>query len=291
MPRPLRIHVPGAFYHVTLRGNHRQDIFFCDEHRRWLDKIVAEAIERFGARIHGFCWMTNHIHLLIQVGDAPLGRVMLRIASVYARRVQLHLATTGHLFERRYHAILVDADEYLLTLLRYIHANPVRAKMVESASQYLWSSHHDYAGASVRDWVTTDFALGLLHRDPPTAKGMYRDWLAEQERGGDPEPFAELNANDPRVLGNDDFVAHILGESWRPRLGRTLEHVVAEACEQHQVTIDALRAPGANRLHARVRAWIAQQCVRYRIASVSAVARYFERDESTLREGMRRHFF
>lgn len=73
MPRKPRIHVPDAFYHVTLRGNHRHDIFFCEHHRDWLDDIVAEAIQRFSARVHAYCWMTNHIHLLVQVGRCAAG--------------------------------------------------------------------------------------------------------------------------------------------------------------------------------------------------------------------------
>ncbi|MES1192275.1 MAG: transposase [Steroidobacter sp.] len=85
MPRKPRIHVPGAFYHVTLRGNHSQDIFFSPNDRWMLNQIVAEVLDRFHARLHAYCWMTNHVHLLIQVGDTPLGRLMLRIASRYAR--------------------------------------------------------------------------------------------------------------------------------------------------------------------------------------------------------------
>jgi putative transposase len=132
MPRPPRIHVPGAFYHVTLRGNHRQAIFFTAQDRHTLSALIEEVLERFGARLHAYCYMTNHIHALIQVGEAPLGRLMLRIAGRYARLTQKGLHTTGHLFEKRYYPVLVDADEYLLELLRYIHLNPVRARMVDS---------------------------------------------------------------------------------------------------------------------------------------------------------------
>jgi len=87
MRRP-RLHVPGGFYHVTLRGNHRQDIFFSDEDRFRLERYVATALEQVGARTHAYCWMTNHIHLLIQVADTPLGAFMQRIGTRYARAVQ-----------------------------------------------------------------------------------------------------------------------------------------------------------------------------------------------------------
>ena len=127
--RKPRLHIPAAFYHVTLRGNHRQDIFFTADDRILLNAIVAEVIAGYGARLHAYCWMTNHTHMLIQVGDVPLGRIMLRIASRYARQIQARFRTTGHLFERRYHAVLVDVDSYLLELLRYIHLNPIRAQV------------------------------------------------------------------------------------------------------------------------------------------------------------------
>ena len=149
MPRYPRLHVPGAFAHVTLRGNHRQDIFFSAADRELFNQLVGEVIECCGARLHAYCLMTNHVHLLIQVGDVPLGRIMLRIASRYARTIQQRFYTTGHLFERRYHSILVDADECLLELLRYIHLNPVRAGMVDNIAAYPWSSHHAYVGTRV----------------------------------------------------------------------------------------------------------------------------------------------
>ena len=95
MPRPLRIHVPGAFYHVTLRGNHRQDIFFSAADRRLMDEITGEVLERFAARLHAYCWMTNHVHMLVQPGDEPLGRLILRIAGRYARTVQGHKQLRG----------------------------------------------------------------------------------------------------------------------------------------------------------------------------------------------------
>ncbi|HEU4601450.1 MAG TPA: transposase, partial [Steroidobacteraceae bacterium] len=80
MPRAPRLHVPGALYHVTLRGNHRQNIFFCPADRQLMSELFAEVTERFGARLHAYCYMTNHIHVLIQVSDAPLGRIILRVA-------------------------------------------------------------------------------------------------------------------------------------------------------------------------------------------------------------------
>ncbi len=198
MPRHPRIHLPGAFYHVTLRGNHRQDIFFAAEDRRVLNNIVGEVLDRFGARLHAYCWMTNHVHLLMQVGDTPLGRLMLRIASRYARTLQARFHTTGHLFERRYHSVLVDANEYLLELLRYIHLNPVRAHIVTTPVDYHWSSHHAYLGIRAEPWVTTEFSLSMFHAERHAALQAYRHFIDSELSQPSPSPLQHRNPHDPR---------------------------------------------------------------------------------------------
>ena len=93
--------------------------------------------------------MSNHLHLALQVADAPLGPIVRRIAGVYARRIQQRLPTTGHLFERRYRSVLVDADTHLLRLVRYIHLNPLRAGLVADPADYPWSGHRAYLGLSL----------------------------------------------------------------------------------------------------------------------------------------------
>ena len=147
---------------MTLRGNHQRPIFLADRDRSLLNTIVARAIDNFDARLHAYCWMTNHLHLLLQVGVVPLSDPMRNIAAEFARAMQIKLQTTGHFFERRYHATLVDADAYLLELIRYIHLNPVRAGIVSYPSQYPWSSHHAYIGAREEPWVTTEFGLSMF---------------------------------------------------------------------------------------------------------------------------------
>ena len=101
MPRPSRVHVPDGFYHVVLRGNHREILFGSGADRQVLNDIVADVVRSHGARVHGFCWMSNHLHALLQVADSPLGKTMQRIAMRYARHRHKSLQTIGHLFERR----------------------------------------------------------------------------------------------------------------------------------------------------------------------------------------------
>lgn len=290
MPRQPRIHVPGAFYHVTLRGNHRQDIFFTPTDRQLLEGIIGEVIERFQARLHAYCWMTNHVHLLIQIGDVPLGRLILRIAGRYARTVQQRFHTTGHLFERRYHSILIDADEYLLKLLRYIHLNPVRACMVNAAADYIWSSHVNYLGLRAQSWVTTDFALRMFHAERELAVAAYRRFMEMEAGESSDSPSTLCNPNDSRILGSDQFLAKLLGRSWQPRSDKSLADLIDEACQQFSVSRQALVSASRHRHITHVRAWIAHQAVTLRVASLSEVARSFGRTEASLRESVKHHF-
>ena len=166
MPRQRRVHLPGGLYHAVLRGNHRCAIFAVSDDCLCFEDILSRALKRCGASLFAYCWMTNHVHLAVRIAEVPLGAVMGIVASRYARAKQRVLATTGHLFERRYRARLIDADRYLLALVRYIHFNPVRARMVAAPGDYRWSSHRP--GGVV----------------PPTAIGRWPCHASPAARGG-----------------------------------------------------------------------------------------------------------
>ena len=121
MARKSRIHYPGAVYHVILRGNGGQDIFFARQDRTRFYLLLQEGVERFGHRIHAFCCMTNHVHLAIQVAEIPLAKIMQNVSFRYTRHINNREKRIGHLFQGRYKALLIDADSYLLELVRYIH--------------------------------------------------------------------------------------------------------------------------------------------------------------------------
>lgn len=289
MARRLRLHVPGGFYHVTLRGNHRQPVFFAKADRDRLDDVVAEAIHRLAARIHAYCWMTNHIHLLVQISDAPLGQLVLRIASQYARAVQARLDTTGHLFERRYHAVLVDADAYLMTLVRYIHLNPVRAGLISDPAAYPWSSHRVYLGKCQLDWVTTGFTFRMLGNQPEFAAARYREIMGSSEScrwgTGDLIPHRD----EPQVIGSDDFVARVKGFQFCPRSHQSLDDLIRACSERFHVTPESLVSRSQTPALAVARAWVGHEAVAGRIASICEVARRLGRCESAIRYLMHRH--
>jgi putative transposase len=281
MPRSHRIHAPGAMYHVTLRGNHRQDIFFTPDDRSLLTYIIRDILVDCGAQLHAYCYMTNHVHALLQVSDTPLSKIMLLVAGRYARRVQARLETTGHLFEKRYHALLVDADAYLLALLRYIHLNPVRASLVSSPDEYPWSSHHAYLGRRSEPWVTTEFAVRMLGPDRQRATAAYESLIKSAPTRS---PLDQRNEHDSRILGGDAFAQRVLGENWKPRSDAELQQVIDDACVKFGVTETELRSPSRLKKAAQARAWIMEQARRAEIASVASLAHYFNRDASSIRQ-------
>lgn len=285
MSRKPRLHVDGAFYHVILRGNHRDRIFFKPADRDRFDELVAENTERFRMRVHAYCWMSNHVHLLIQVADIPLGRAMMRIAGGYAREMQRMRPTTGHFFERRYRAILVDADSYLLELIRYIHLNPVRAGMVVAPEAYPWSGHSAYLGVSSTPWLTTDFALSLFSSKCSAAREAYRQFVLAGVGMTTDQELVSGRPDDKRILGNDDFLAKITTPR-KPRLTISLQSLIDAICNAHATDSVMLFAPGRQRQAAKLRAVVLHHALHLRIATLSDIARHFNRSASTLTESL-----
>lgn len=285
MPRSPRIHVPGGIYHVILRGNFRQAVFFGDlDRRRWM-RLLARGIDRYRCRIHAYCWMTNHVHLAVQVADIPLGRFVGWVASQYARSVNKRLERSGHLFERRYRGILVDNDAHLLQLLRYIHRNPLTARIVDNLDRYPWSSHRAYLGYYRPGFLTTDLVLGLFSSDRQRAQLAYRNFMEVE----DDTPLAQgsIILTDDAQVANDhlplDPVVHGHGPHQKP----SLSELIAEHCRAYDISEADLRSPRRTRQTAKLRAEIAISAQRLGIATLHDVAVRFSRSDSALGHAIR----
>ena len=146
MARPLRIAFPGAFYHVTARGNERKAVFKSIRDRQKFLEYLETATERYNAVIHAYCLMDNRYHLLLETPSGNLPQIMQHINGAYTTYFNVKRARAGHLFQGRYKAILVEMDEYAKELSRYMHLNPVRAKLAETPDKYEWSSYNFYTG-------------------------------------------------------------------------------------------------------------------------------------------------
>jgi len=135
LARPLRITYPGAFYHVTSRGNERKAVFKNKRDREKFLEYLESATLRYDARIHAYCLMDNHYHLLMETPSGNLSQIMRHINAAYTTYYNVKHDRAGHLFQGRYKAILVEIDAYAKELSRYIHLNPVRANMVEKPEE------------------------------------------------------------------------------------------------------------------------------------------------------------
>ncbi|MDD2273920.1 MAG: transposase [Desulfuromonadaceae bacterium] len=209
MARPLRIAYPGAYYHVTSRGNEQKDVFKSRRDREKFLEYLASATERYGAAIHAYCLMSNHYHLLLETPEGNLSQIMRHINGAYTTYFNIKRKRAGHLFQGRFKAILVEADEYAVELSRYIHLNPVRAGMVESPGEYLWSSFQSYIGQSkVPDWLKTDFILGYFGKSKLDAAKKYGVFVEELIGKEYDSPLQGVIG--AAVLGSPGFVESVM---------------------------------------------------------------------------------
>ena len=209
MSRRSRLHVPGGVYYVVQRSNARQPIFTDEADYATFERLLSTMLVRCRVRAHAYCWETDAIHLVLQISDMPVGRLMQRLSSQYARRVHRRAGELGHLFQQRYHALLIDPDVYLLRLIRYVHMLPVRAGKMTDAGDYTFSSHLAYLGVANTPWLTTNVALRMLAQRPEQARFAYRRLMFEAPSAGEGASFEHGGTEDPRVLGDREFMAAI----------------------------------------------------------------------------------
>ena len=180
MARPLRIEYPGALYHVTSRGNAGGKIFRSDKDREYFLDLLGFIIERFNWLCHAWCLMDNHYHLILETPEGNLSRGMRQLNGIYTQKYNWRYTKTGHVFQGRYKAILVDKESYLLELCRYVILNPVRAKIVKSPQDWKWSSYRSTTGtAKPPQWLTTDWILVQFSRSRRRAQRLYHQFIME----------------------------------------------------------------------------------------------------------------
>lgn len=265
-----------------MRGNHREALFESSTDRAKLDAIVAAALERFDARVHAFCWMTNHLHALVQIAEDPLGNFVKSIAWRYSRYRHKSLNTTGHLFERRHGARLIDVDNYFLAVLRYIHLNPVKAGITADPAAYPWSSHCAYLGTRPIDWVTTELGLSLLSADSQHARRIYARFIGRGQPDDEVDLDDSAHPDDRRVLGDDAFVERVNRRSVPAEKRVGLGELCSRICAKHGIPVELLRSRSSRRYLTPIRLELLEQALAGRIANLTEVARYLSRDPSTL---------
>jgi REP element-mobilizing transposase RayT len=261
--RPLRIEYPGAFYHVIHRGNAGERIFRSKRDREKFLENVSRAVERFRIKVHTYCLMSSHYHFLVETPEANLSRAIQWINVSYAAYFNRKRNRKGHLFQGRFKSILIDADEYLRHLSRYIHLNPLRANMVEQLLSYPWSSYPAFAGkAKAPDWLDVDWLLSLFGKSRKRACTAYRRFVEGVDPSKVEDPEKDVVAG--FILGSLPFVnwvketylAERSGEKEIPQLKElkprvTPDSVAKAVSEEFGCDIDRIVQKGRKRNTAR----------------------------------------
>jgi REP element-mobilizing transposase RayT len=248
MARKPRIEFEGAFYHVIARGNQRQQIFKDKEdYGRYL-RILADYKVKYDYSLYAYVLMNNHVHLLIETKQIPLSRILQGVNQSYTMYFNRKYETIGHLFQGRYKAILCDKDAYLLSLVKYIHLNPIRAKVVESPEEYLWSSHRLYVERTLgRGIVDVEHVLGMFSENVGKGKKSYRIYMGERKEVKREDIYSTV---DQRVLGDERFVENVVQRTGKREMrGKrkheyTLPEIATAVEEVYRVTLRQLREKG-----------------------------------------------
>ncbi len=237
MPRKARIDARGAFHHIIIRGIERRKIFREDADRvNFLGRLGDIVVD---TKTECFAWalIPNHAHMLLRTGCVPIATVMRRLLTGYAVSFNRKYRRHGQLFQNRYKSILCQEDVYMKELVRYIHLNPMRAKLVsemKALDKYRWSGHSVIMGKTKNEWQYVDYVLGLFGDTKLKARRQYRSFvqkgIAEGKRadltggglirslGGWGQIKALLKSGirlkgDERILGDSEFVESVLKES------------------------------------------------------------------------------
>jgi len=250
MSRPLRIDYPNAWHHVMNRARRGEDLFVDKaDYQQFID-LLQETADLFNVNVAAFCLMPTHYHLMVQTPDTNLSRCMRHVNGVYTQRYNVRHGCDGTLFRGRYKSILVDADSYMLQLVRYIHQNPLKAGLVNHLDQYVWSSHKGYLSKAKKwNWLYKDFVLQMLTVQTNTQIRIYKQFMAQEH---DEDLVRILNRkNPPSMLGSEKFIAWIKDRFFKKKkdkevpasreLAPELNTIISEVIRYYKIRPSTLR--------------------------------------------------
>ncbi len=320
MPRRARLDAPGALHHIMVRGIDKSSIFNDEQDKHRFLQRLGENITEAKCSVFAWALMDNHVHILFRSGDKGLTVVMRKLLTWYAQYFNRKHGRRGHVFENRYKSIICDENAYLLSLVRYIHLNPVRAQRVKNMRElddYMWSGHSVIIGKTKCPWMDTDYVLGQFGDTKKAARGAYRKFVEDGIRmgrvpeltggglirslGGWSQVISirrkgERVESDERILGDGDFVSAILREVEERdirqlklrRSGMTLAKVIDEECENGGVSRKELNAGSRRRKVTMVRELIAARGVEEIGLSTAEIARHLGVNTSSITRAIER---
>jgi len=251
MVRRTRIEIVGGLYHIVAVGNQKRYIFLKEEdYLDYLDNLYYYR-KKLDFKVFAYTLMKDHIHLLLEQGETPLHKVMQRIQQRFTQRYNWRKKRCGHLFQGRYWARLCQKESYLFELLRYIHLNPYRKKLVKNLLQYRWSSHSYYWYGKSHKWLAVDEGLSYLGNKRKGAVELYRqiilDGIGEKEKIGD--------INNGEILGDEQFKRKINKQIKKKHTVRrkTIDEIIAEICADKRISPEILFSKSKNRFLVQAR--------------------------------------
>lgn len=290
MGRRPRLHYPGAFYHVISRGNRRQKIFQSQGDFRQFESLLREIREQTGFTLYAYVLMPNHFHLLMQVAEKPLSKVMQSLLYRYTRYYNQRYRQVGHLFQGRYKAIVCDKESYLLELVRYLHLNPVRARMVREPRGYPWSSHRVYLGDKDGVGIAVEEILSRWSKRKKQAVAAYEQFVLDEVEQGHREDYYRVK--EQRYLGDEEFVEKV--ERRVERVERvlpvrmTVEEIVDRIGREYGKTPREILGRGRGRREAELRAIVSYVGREIGGLKLTQAAKVFARDVSALSLGVKK---
>ena len=279
--RHPRIHIPNSIHHVMIRGNNRQCVFFNDDYFNCFLKIVMESAKKFDHKILAFCLMSNHAHLLIHIHKDTLANIMKNINYRYARWLNHKQHRIGHLFQGRYRSIAVNNETYLINLCRYIHYNPVEAKIVSNPNNYEWSSHHYYSTQNSPEWMNIDFILAAIKNKISCS---YDDFINEPVNREKWKPGFYISENGDCVIDEDivrNLNTHDIQEKTKNK--SLPQAIVSEiVCRHLNINYDRLLSASRDRKTSYKRMLLAHFWLSYSNLKVLDIAKQFCRTHGTI---------
>lgn len=208
MARSLRIKYPGAFYHVIQRGIERKNILISDSDKEKFLFYLDSVHTRYGAIIHSYVLMGNHYHIILETPRSNLSKIMHCLDTSYATYFNTKRKRIGPLYQGRFKAILVQQDEYLHYLSRYIHLNPVRTNIIEDPIEYHWSSYKYFISKDKPPkWLNTNFVLSMFGNNVIKAKDLYKQFVLDGI--GQEKDIIKENTKKGFILGSEDFLESV----------------------------------------------------------------------------------
>lgn len=305
MPRQARLDAPGTLHHVIVRGIERRRIVDDELDRKKFVAGLGEMALATDTRVYAWALLTNHAHLLLASGPKGLASFMRRLLTRYAVYYNLRHRRHGHLFQNRYKSIVCDADSYFTELVRYIHLNPLRVKLVRDLSQlehYPYCGHGVITGKVSYEWQDRGDVLSWFGRTEREAVEAYREFVREGiALGRRPELVGgglvrslgdwaavlslrrqgKRELSDERILGSGAFVEQVLKETqrsirqryWGRGVQKKMRKLIATMCQKHKIAVQELRSGSRRGRTAQARAEIIRYLVKRHGLPLAEVAR------------------